>query len=215
MADANKGVSFGEISKLVSDKWKTLTDKEKLQYEEKANIINSEKAQKLKEQKKMEKGKKMLEKKQTAELANKAAIAQTVRLQLPESEPATSSQMGVASILPASQNIPKLSELPMQNEPEPIFHKIKPRPQRLLHSEAYIKYVEGLTTEANPNAMSNWQHQLNASKKIVKCSNENQLPVHWLANKSGDKSDLDALWALRDFLMCDSLGVTKIVNEFL
>ena len=63
MADANKGVSFGEISKLVSDKWKTLTDKEKLQYEEKANIINSEKAQKLKEQKKMEKEKKIARKK--------------------------------------------------------------------------------------------------------------------------------------------------------
>ena len=29
-----------------------------------------------------------------------------------------------------------------QERQEPLFHSVPPRPQRLLHSEAYIKYIE-------------------------------------------------------------------------
>ena len=29
-----------------------------------------------------------------------------------------------------------------QNPPEPMFVSVPPRPQRLLHSEAYIRYIE-------------------------------------------------------------------------
>ena len=30
----------------------------------------------------------------------------------------------------------------LQVRQEPLFHSVPPRPQRLLHSEAYIKYIE-------------------------------------------------------------------------
>jgi len=93
---------------------------------------------------------------------------------------------------------------------EPIFHTVPPRPQRLLHSEAYIRYIEGLTTESN--TMSNWERQLKASKELVKCPDEARLPAHWLANNGEHGTSLDALWGLRDFLMCDSLGVQRIVQ---
>ena len=39
-----------------------------------------------------------------------------------------------------------------------------PRPQRLLHSEAYIKYIEGLNKESR--SMCNWDRQLNASSEV-------------------------------------------------
>ena len=38
------------------------------------------------------------------------------------------------------------------------------RPQRLLHSEAYIKYIEGLNKESR--SMCNWDRQLNASQEV-------------------------------------------------
>ena len=91
---------------------------------------------------------------------------------------------------------------------EPIFHTVPPRPQRLLHSEAYIRYIEALTTESNQ--MSNWEKQLKASRELTKCPDEARLPAHWLANNGDHNTSLDALWALRDFMTCDSLGVTRI-----
>ena len=38
------------------------------------------------------------------------------------------------------------------------------RPQRLLHSEAYIKYIEGLNKDSR--SMCNWDRQLNASQEV-------------------------------------------------
>ena len=72
------------------------------------------------------------------------------------------------------------------------------------------RYIEGLTTESN--TMSNWERQLKANKELVKCPDEGRLPAHWLSNNGDHSTSLDALWALRDFLMCDSLGVTRIVQ---
>ena len=64
---------------------------------------------------------------------------------------------------------------------EPLFHSVPPRPQRLLHSEAYIKYIEviyptminytlnslhqGLNKDSR--SMCNWDKQLNASQEVT------------------------------------------------
>ena len=90
---------------------------------------------------------------------------------------------------------------------EPIFHTVPPRPQRLLHSEAYIKYIEGLTTEST--TMSNWERQLQATKENTK-TDEAKLPAHWLSDNGDHGTSLDALWALREFMMIDSLGLYKL-----
>ena len=47
---------------------------------------------------------------------------------------------------------------------EPLFHSVPPRPQRLLHSEAYIKYIEGLSRETK--TMCNWDRQLSANNEV-------------------------------------------------
>ena len=47
---------------------------------------------------------------------------------------------------------------------EPLFHSVPPRPQRLLHSEAYIKYIEGLNKDSR--SMCNWDRQLNANQEV-------------------------------------------------
>ena len=49
---------------------------------------------------------------------------------------------------------------------EPLFHSVPPRPQRLLHSEAYIKYIEGLNKDSR--SMCNWDRQLNVTQEVRK-----------------------------------------------
>merc|ERR1712045_262653 len=93
---------------------------------------------------------------------------------------------------------------------EPLFHSVPPRPQRLLHSEAYIKYIEGLNKDSR--SMCNWDKQLNASQETSRAQDESKLPVAWLAGNTGEHAtSLDALWALRDFMLQEALGVVKIM----
>merc|ERR1711962_1264195 len=112
---------------------------------------------------------------------------------------------------PAPQNTSRPTPATSAGAPakqvEPIFHTVPPRPQRLLHSEAYIRYIEGLTTDSQ--AMCNWDKQLNATKENTR-TDEARLPAHWLAENGEHGTSLDALWALRDFLVQDSLNVVKI-----
>jgi len=92
---------------------------------------------------------------------------------------------------------------------EPLFHAVPPRPQRLLHSEAYIKYIEGLNKDSR--SMCNWDRQLNANSEAVRVPDEGKLPVSWLAGNQGEyATSTEALWALRDFMLQEALGVVKI-----
>ena len=70
------------------------------------------------------------------------------------------------------------------------------------------RYIEGLS--ADSQTMSCWEEQLNASKTNTR-TNEAKLPAHWLADNVDHGTSLDALWALRDFMMTDALGLTKLV----
>lgn len=48
---------------------------------------------------------------------------------------------------------------PGQQQPTPpIFVAPPPKPQRLLHSEAYLKYIEGLSAESS--TISKWDQSL-------------------------------------------------------
>ena len=77
--------------------------------------------------------------------ANQAAIAQTGGLSHMPVGPSmtTSTPRGLGTMSPAPQNIskpPPATGAPAK-QVEPIFHTVPPRPQRLLHSEAYIRLV--------------------------------------------------------------------------
>ena len=78
----------------------------------------------------------------------------------------------------------------------------------LLRFLYFSRYIEGLT--ADSQTMSNWKKQMNSTKENTG-TDEAKLPAHWLANNGEHGTSLDALWALRDFMMCDSLGLSKLV----
>ncbi|XP_054286185.1 protein polybromo-1-like isoform X2 [Macrosteles quadrilineatus] len=93
---------------------------------------------------------------------------------------------------------------------EPLFVTVPPRPSRLLHSEAYIKYIEGL--HSGSRSISNWDKQLKAAQETTDAPELAQLPAHWLGNGVGNHGNiLTALWTLRDFMFRDALGISKLV----
>ena len=86
--------------------------------------------------------------------------------------------------------------------------------RRKLHGanqrHSYFRYIEGLTSDKA--TMCDWNKQLNSSKENTR-TDEAKLPAHWLADNGEHATSLDALWALRDFLVQDSLGVVKVLNH--
>jgi len=211
MVNENHGLSFGEISQLVGSKWRNLSDAEKLPYEDKARKMNKIKdAERAIEEKKQEELRRIDEqnaalKEAAEEEGGDSADMPDGRISLPSSGP-----WSMNNIWPAPQRIFRPPRGPTAGYME--------RPTRLLHSENYVRYVEYLT--ADPNNMNSWEHQLEASKELVKCPNEAQLSSHWLPNNAinaehGTSNSHDAQWALRDFLMCDSpevIGISRVVQ---
>ncbi|XP_056130864.1 protein polybromo-1-like [Lampris incognitus] len=103
--------------------------------------------------------------------------------------------------------------LPALQQPStPIFVSPPPKPQRLLHSEAYLKYIEGLTAESS--SVSKWDQTLSVRKKDVRLTKEQEsrLPSHWLKSKGAHSTMADALWRLRDLMLQDSLSIRQSYN---
>jgi len=58
--------------------------------------------------------------------------------------------------------------------------------------------------------ISNWEKGLRATPESVPTPDPSRLPAHWLGNGAGNHgSVVNALWALRDFLLRDSLHLAK------
>ncbi|XP_021930811.1 protein polybromo-1-like isoform X6 [Zootermopsis nevadensis] len=99
----------------------------------------------------------------------------------------------------------------VQSRPvEPLFVSVPPRPQRLLHSEAYIKYIEGL--QADSKHISQWDKHLKATQDTTSVPDPSRLPAQWLGNGVGHHGNIvNALWTLRDFMMRDALGINRVI----
>ena len=97
-----------------------------------------------------------------------------------------------------------------QKPQEPLFISVPPRPQRVLHSEAYIKYIEGL--QADNKYVTSWEKTLNATQDNAPNPDPEKLSTvtTWLGKKYNQQEDvINALWELRNQLLRDSLGLSK------
>ncbi|ROL50781.1 Protein polybromo-1 [Anabarilius grahami] len=99
-----------------------------------------------------------------------------------------------------------------QHPTPPMFVAPPPKPQRLLHSEAYLKYIEGLSAESS--TISKWDQSLKAQRKDCRLTREQEsrLPTHWLKSKGAHTTMADALWRLRDLMMKDTLNIRQAYN---
>uniref|UniRef100_W5MX36 Protein polybromo-1 n=1 Tax=Lepisosteus oculatus TaxID=7918 RepID=W5MX36_LEPOC len=100
----------------------------------------------------------------------------------------------------------------LQQPSTPMFVAPPPKTQRLLHSEAYLKYIEGLSAESG--TVSRWDHTLTARRKDVHLTKEQEsrLPSHWLKSKGAHTTMADALWRLRDLMLRDTLNIRQNYN---
>ncbi|XP_077581502.1 polybromo 1, like isoform X2 [Stigmatopora nigra] len=94
----------------------------------------------------------------------------------------------------------------------PMFVAPPPKTQRLLHSEAYLKYIEGLN--ADSSTVSKWEQTLKAQRRDTHMTKEQEsrLPAHWLKSKGAHTTMTDALWRLRDLMLRDSLNICQAYN---
>lgn len=98
----------------------------------------------------------------------------------------------------------------MQAPPaEPLFVTVPPRPQRVLHSEAYIKYIENL--QSNSRYITPWNKTLNARRERTPAVDVSKLPTHWLRPEVARQPEeaVAALWKLRDYMMKDVLDFSR------
>ncbi|XP_075039190.1 protein polybromo-1 isoform X2 [Mixophyes fleayi] len=123
-------------------------------------------------------------------------------------------QLGL--LVPQGQQAPppypgqnQVSQPVMQQPSTPVFVAPPPRTQRVLHSEAYLKYIEGLTAESN--CISKWDKTLSARRRDVHLSKEQEsrLPSHWLKSKGAHTTMANALWRLRDLMLRDTLNIRQ------
>ncbi|CAJ1050640.1 polybromo 1%2C like isoform X2 [Xyrichtys novacula] len=94
----------------------------------------------------------------------------------------------------------------------PMFVAPPPKTQRVLHSEAYLKYIEGLNSESC--TISKWDQTLRAQRRDAHLTKEQEsrLPAHWLKSKGAHTTMADALWRLRDLMLRDSLNICQAHN---
>ncbi|XP_043487082.1 protein polybromo-1 isoform X7 [Polistes fuscatus] len=100
------------------------------------------------------------------------------------------------------------SNIPATKQPEPMFVSVPPRPSRVLHSDAYLRYIEGLNVENR--YISNWDKQMNATPENTQIPDITKLPAEWLGNGVGNHGNVvNALWTLRNMMMRDVLAINK------
>uniref|UniRef100_A0AAR2K2D9 Protein polybromo-1 n=1 Tax=Pygocentrus nattereri TaxID=42514 RepID=A0AAR2K2D9_PYGNA len=178
--------SFGELSRLVGTEWRNLESAKKAEYEGQA-------------------------------VQNAFSLNMTPMAGNP-------SQMrwihltGVGVMGPNQQAPPpypgqgQVGQPALQQPSTPIFVAPPPKPQRLLHSETYLRYIEGLNSESS--TVSKWDQTLSARRKDVRLTKEQEsrLPSHWLKSKGAHTTMVDALWRLRDLMLKDTLNIRHTYN---
>lgn len=186
--------SFGDLSRLVGTEWRNLESSRKAEYEERAA--------KVAEQQERERS--------TLQTSPRAGLNG-----ISSGSSAGSAQGSQVGLSGTGQQAP--SSLSGQTgqalQPStPLFVAAPAKSQRLLHSEAYLRYIEGLT--ADSSAVSKWDQTLSVKKQDIRLTKEQEsrLPSHWLKSKGAHKTMADALWRLRDLMLRDTLNIRQMHN---
>ncbi|XP_014864474.1 PREDICTED: protein polybromo-1-like isoform X4 [Poecilia mexicana] len=218
--------SFGDLSRLVGTEWRNLDSSRKAEYEERAA--------KVAEQQERERGHHQTSPRAGTPVGALMGVVPAptpMGILNPSMMPVSGvnglgigsaagnmhgSQVGLGSGQQAPPPYPGQSHLgqPALHQPStPVFVSPPAKSQRLLHSEAYLKYIEGLNAESS--TVSKWDHALTVKKQDVRLTKEQEsrLPSHWLKSKGAHKTMADALWRLRDLMMRDTLNIRQMHNQ--
>ncbi|XP_070815736.1 polybromo 1, like isoform X5 [Chaetodon trifascialis] len=192
--------SFGELSRLVGTEWRNLEGPKKAEYEERAAKIVEQQERERPPQKQ----------------ASPRAGMMATGMNGMAGSPAPGNFMQQPGMFSPGPHAPP--PYPGQGQPShlqpttPMFVAPPPKTQRVLHSEAYLKYIEGLNAESS--TVSKWDQTLKAQRRDAHLTKEQEsrLPAHWLKSKGAHTTMADALWRLRDLMLRDSLNLCQAHN---
>ncbi|GFS20715.1 protein polybromo-1 [Elysia marginata] len=232
----NPNCSFGDISKIVGTKWRALAKTDKDVYEEKARKVAEEMAAKQQEADKALNDSLRAQSPasdaggQNSQQARHAAPSGfSPHRHVPSQGMHSQVYNGMQSPPHSGYHHSPQGHHPIpymngyhsppphfmgqgyqQCPPSPVFVSVPPRAQKLMHSEAYIRYIEGLTTDSH--SISNWNRELSATQENTPVIPESNLPGDWLSQGAGAHGSVtNALWALRDFMLKDTLSIARTV----
>uniref|UniRef100_A0A8C5CD98 Polybromo 1, like n=1 Tax=Gadus morhua TaxID=8049 RepID=A0A8C5CD98_GADMO len=175
--------SFGELSRLVGTEWRNLEATKKAEYEERAaKVVEQQERERARQQASPRAG-----------------------------TPVGALGGGPGMYSPGPQAPPPYPGQPGQPA-SPLFVAPPPKTQRVLHSEAYLKYIEGLNSDSG--TVSKWDQTLKAQRRDAHLTKEQEshLPSHWLKSKGAHRTMADALWRLRELMLRDSLNIRQAYN---
>ncbi|XP_040015553.1 polybromo 1, like isoform X4 [Xiphias gladius] len=195
--------SFGELSRLVGTEWRNLEASKKAEYEERAAKIVEQQERERPPQKQ----------------ASPRAGMMGTGVNGIAGSPAPGNFIQQPGMFSPGQHAPppypgqgQLGQPSHLQPTTPMFVAPPPKTQRVLHSEAYLKYIEGLNSECT--TVSKWDQTLKAQRRDAHLSKEQEsrLPAHWLKSKGAHTTMADALWRLRDLMLRDSLNICQAYN---
>ncbi|XP_055768338.1 protein polybromo-1-like isoform X4 [Salvelinus fontinalis] len=193
--------SFGELSRLVGTEWRNLEAPKKVEYEERAaRVVERQEKERAAQQQ-----------------ASPRAGVMGPGMNGMQGSPGGHYYMQQPGMFSPGQQAPppypgQLGQPSHLQPMTPMFVAPPPKTQRVLHSEAYLKYIEGLNAETD--TVSKWDQSLKARRRDAHLSKdqESRLPSHWLKSKGAHKTMADALWRLRDLMLRDSLNIRQVYN---
>uniref|UniRef100_A0A4W5LT92 Protein polybromo-1 n=1 Tax=Hucho hucho TaxID=62062 RepID=A0A4W5LT92_9TELE len=216
--------SFGELSRLVGTEWRNLEAPKKVEYEERAARVveRQEKERAAQQQASPRAGTPVGSMMGVVPSPSHMGMMPGPGMMGPgmngmQGSPGGHYYMQPPGMFSPGQQAPppypgQLGQ-PSHTQPmTPMFVAPPPKTQRVLHSEAYLKYIEGLNAETD--TVSKWDQSLKARRRDAHLSKdqESRLPSHWLKSKGAHKTMADALWRLRDLMLRDSLNIRQAYN---
>ncbi|CAJ1050641.1 polybromo 1%2C like isoform X4 [Xyrichtys novacula] len=220
--------SFGELSRLVGTEWRNLEGSKKAEYEERAAKIVEQQDRERPPQKQASPRAGTPIGALMGVVPSPSTMGMINQTMTPVSgmmgpgmngmagSPAQGNYMQQPGMFSPGPHAPP--PYPGQGQPShlqpttPMFVAPPPKTQRVLHSEAYLKYIEGLNSESC--TISKWDQTLRAQRRDAHLTKEQEsrLPAHWLKSKGAHTTMADALWRLRDLMLRDSLNICQAHN---
>lgn len=216
----NPGIPFGEMSRMIGDQWRRLTASERDIFEEKAR-------ERAREQE-------IAQSPATASPSTPTATSHsqtstTTTTYEASSMPVINTQRivnGSVTINGHYQTTPTVSNVHQINgnvtslpKPPPTATMVAgpSRTQRLVHSEAYLRYIENLKTDNQ--FISDWPKQLKATMQSASNVNNGNgtrnLPTNWFSNNSPGlyNNVYEALWSMRDKMWSDVIRIRDVLSD--
>lgn len=220
----NPGIPFGEMSRMIGDQWRRLTASERDKFEEKAR-----------ERAREQEINSALSPQVTNNNNSSSSTTPTTTTPTPTAHETThnmpvinTQRMVNGSVTinghyqpnPAIQNVHQMNgNIHMiAKPPAAAIVTCPPRTQRLVHSEAYLRYIENL--KPDNQFISDWPKQLKASMTNTTnptngTNTSRTLPTNWLLNGSpGLYNNVhEALWSMRDNMWSDVIRIRNVLSD--